>query len=344
MDSLIARCKKANASVYSVKTKKENTDASLLRLTRETGGGEWTADAKNVLKGFTTISQANDPTLQNDASVQLMNDLLERLNPDNQVGLITFNEQVLDAVTPAPQTEEQRALLSAAINRKIGGATYFSPALEKALDMVEASPSARSHATRVILLTDGVESLTTDAAISLDGHHDDLLARCQSLNVSVSCLLTTNSDADAGLAALAAETGGQVTGSEGALLLVDGLCKLNLKDLDLLRCDEPSARTLTFILLLLEGLTLGFGLSLMLSVSGQFRFQLILSPLMGVAAFFLLKEMSGVVQPHWVAEGLAFSLLGVVFMRRNNERGAYRPTAPTGGNSPAPSDDPFSNF
>ena len=344
VDDLIARCKAVNASVYCVKTKDAAADASLLRLMQETNGSEWTADAQNVISGFALIDQTENQTLNNDASIRLMSDLLPKLNPDNLVGLVTFNEQVLDAVLPAPQTDEQRTLLTGALNRPIGGATYFSPALDKALEIVENSPSARKHATRIILLTDGVESLTTDANAALSSHVDDYLARCKKQNITVSLVLTANGSADESLTALANGSGGTITTADGIPELVDGLCILNLKDLDLLRSDDPSARTITFILLLLEGLTLGFGLSLMLSVSGQFRFQLILSPLMGIAAFFLLKMTSGMIQPHWIAEGLAFSLLGIVFMRRNHESGSYRPSTPVSNSNDNSPTDLFSDF
>ena len=76
---------------------------------------------------------------------------------------------------------------------------------------------------------------------------------------------------------------------------------------------------MTGIMLALEGFVIGLGLWLMLSVHGQLRMQMIISPVMGILGLILLKyvgfnaEMAG----WWVIEGLAFTLLGVVFMTQN---------------------------
>ena len=71
---------------------------------------------------------------------------------------------------------------------------------------------------------------------------------------------------------------------------------------------------LTGALLLVLGLLCGFSLMIMFSVQGQFRFQVILSALMGICAFLLLNfgRYLGI-SPAWICEGLAFSLFGLVF-------------------------------
>ena len=94
--------------------------------------------------------------------------------------------------------------------------------------------------------------------------------------------------------------------------------ELNLQ-LDLIRNRDRSAQIITFVMLLLEGLSLGICLSLMLSSAGQFRAQYIISPLMGVLAFVLLKLVwkTDDLSRWWIAEGICFSLLGVVFMKKN---------------------------
>ena len=94
--------------------------------------------------------------------------------------------------------------------------------------------------------------------------------------------------------------------------------ELNLQ-LDLVRNRDRAALIITFIMLLLEGLSLGICLSLMLSSAGQFRAQYIISPIMGILAFVLLKLVwkTEDLTNWWVAEGCCFSLLGIVFMKKN---------------------------
>ncbi len=122
-------------------------------------------------------------------------------------------------------------------------------------------------------------------------------------------------------------------------------------DYDILRVTGGSAnghaKWMTFLMLLLEGLTIGIGLSLMLSVSGQKRWQLLISPIMAVLAWGVLKMvgLSSASNPNWwLVEGGAFSLLGVVFMTRfsgeaDNDAPADKPSKRTdkGGNAPQPS-------
>ena len=112
-------------------------------------------------------------------------------------------------------------------------------------------------------------------------------------------------------------------------------------DGDMVRADTASARVLCGLMLALEGIAIGLGMTLLLSVHGQKRFQAVLSPALGILAFLLLKVLphpEGI--PQWILEGIAFSLFGLVFMRRNftgagrgiNGRAAAQKTA---GASPA---------
>ena len=99
-------------------------------------------------------------------------------------------------------------------------------------------------------------------------------------------------------------------------------------DFDLIRVSDPAANLICGIMLGLEGLTIGLCLMLMLSVTGQKRVQPLISVCMAALAFILLKilgpgkgpvsDYSRLNMPQWVLEGLAFSLLGIVFMTRNN--------------------------
>ena len=96
---------------------------------------------------------------------------------------------------------------------------------------------------------------------------------------------------------------------------------------------------LTCVLLIIQGLLCGFALKIMFSVQGQFRFQTILSPLMGLAAFLILNfgRFAGIA-PAWICEGAAFSVLGCVFMRENLNTGRSIPDVKKTGkkkNAPA---------
>lgn len=86
--------------------------------------------------------------------------------------------------------------------------------------------------------------------------------------------------------------------------------------------ESVTAKTVTGTLLLLLGLLVGFSLTVMLSLQGQKRFQMVLSPLMAVLAFVILAFGYRFIPVPWIREGVGFSLFGIVFMRRNREPGS----------------------
>ena len=75
-------------------------------------------------------------------------------------------------------------------------------------------------------------------------------------------------------------------------------------------------------------------ISLMLSVSGQKRFQMILSPMMAMLSFVMVKFLgtpdSNPVDLWWLWEGLSFLPLGVIFMN-GNDTASMKSRAVTGG-------------
>ena len=103
---------------------------------------------------------------------------------------------------------------------------------------------------------------------------------------------------------------------------------------------------LTAALLLLQGALCGFSLMMMYSVNGQFRFQTILSPLMGISAFLLLNFGRHLgISPAWICEGIAFSLFGIVFMRENQSGGTGKQmTKQTKANATPAADVGFDDF
>jgi len=168
--------------------------------------------------------------------------------------------------------------------------------------------------------------------------------------VQVWCVVPEGATLDPTLEKLVARTGGKRLKPAEALAVTDRVEhvvfeekvapaehqeELNLQ-LDLVRNRDRSAQVITFVMLLLEGLSLGICLSLMMSSAGQFRAQYIISPLMGVAAFVLLKLIwkSDDLTTWWIKEGICFSLLGIVFMRKN----LFRSKAKTVKAAAAPAD------
>ena len=121
-------------------------------------------------------------------------------------------------------------------------------------------------------------------------------------------------------------------------------------DFDLIRVSDPEANLICGIMLGLEGLAIGFCLMLLFSVVGQKRIQPLISTVMACAAFVLLKIIGPGVGPvdgapkidfpQWILEGIAFSLLGVVFMARNRKKNASAGTSV----KTDPSSDQFDDF
>ncbi|MBR2661541.1 MAG: VWA domain-containing protein [Clostridia bacterium] len=214
------------------------------------------------------------------------------------------------------------------------GRMYYEDVLTAALEMAEKSGSDRP--TRILLLTDGRHAWSKNG-------DSDLSDRCLRANVTVSCV-QLGSGTDPMLLSLIRSTGGKLLDRGNALTILDGMestrytstvfpasVEEKLK-LDLLRNREPSAILICAVMLLLEGLSLGICISLMLSLKGQFRLQYILTPVMGVLAFVLLKfiwDNNDITTTWWIKEGLAFSLLGIVVMKKNRSGGAGRVSAGT---------------
>jgi len=92
--------------------------------------------------------------------------------------------------------------------------------------------------------------------------------------------------------------------------------------------DSDSAKTVVGILFALMGVLLGVSLTVMFSLQGQKRFQLILSPLMAILSFVILAFGHQTISVPWIREGIAFSLLGIVIMRSNKGYGYRARTNP----------------
>ncbi len=276
----------------------------------------------------------------NDArSAEIISMLLDRSAADQETGMISAG----DGIDPAPLTEEQKNSLKEMAGRPADqGRLYYGEAVSRALEMLEKGE--REIPGRIVVLTDGKHTWSLNEA-------EDLTERCLRDNVRVYAV-RLGETMDPVLSALAAATGGSEVSGEEAEKVLEGARTLRYLSevtpapveeklkLDLLRNREPAAILISCIMLVLEGLSLGVCLSLMLSVRGQFRLQYVLSPLMGLLAFALLKYIwnnDDIATTWWIKEGIAFSLLGIVLMKRNRRRAG----APAGPEEAQAAPDPF---
>lgn len=86
-------------------------------------------------------------------------------------------------------------------------------------------------------------------------------------------------------------TGGEIIDPSQFSSMLEGMKAISMRDGDMLRADTTSAFTLTAIMMLLEGLVIGLGMWLLLSTKGQKRLQVLISPVMAVLGFLLLKVL-----------------------------------------------------
>lgn len=275
-------------------------------------------------------------------SIQAINDILDSLPDDVSVGLVLFSSDVLKngTVPMARLTAAQRSQLKSTLTMDPTGLTNFDQPLQTALNLYDQNPPTNGYPTRIVMVSDGVGDLSTA---------EDIINRCKADSLSISCI-QLESSLDPALQHVIDATGGSghsihdygdliTTLQEVTQLVTHRQYEI---DQDLLRSRSSRAIIITLIMMLLEGLSIGMALWLMLSVKGQFRFQVILSPLMSLASFALLKfaPLSLFDGQQWLLEGAAFTLLGVVFMRRNRVYG-QKAVPNTASTAPGQQADPF---
>ena len=268
---------------------------------------------------------AKDRTLsmdENGAGTQAADAISMILDQAGEEWEIGFTDNV-QKIAPEPATpERKKQLLDAARTKPDTGRLYYQDILKDALGMAAGG----ERRTKIILFTDGLHPWSENG----DG---DLTEEMLSSNASVYCVVPDTLSIDPVLEGLTERTGGKMLKPSEVLISADRFehpgyeenikpaehqDELNLQ-LDLVRNRDRAALIITFVMLMLEGLSLGICLSLMLSSTGQFRAQYIISPIMGILAFVLLKLVwkTDDLTNWWIAEGICFSLLGVVFMKKN---------------------------
>ena len=316
---ILVLCSIFAAAVVGCFSQVSNREARLVKEVTQTG---W----NNVLiildKSASMLSNERDKNAT-EAVVQMISSMEEGTEVGLLIDVNWYDKSIEHIFEIHPLDEKNRSrLIAAAQFRPIGGAN-FGRALDTATEMLEATADPGSYT--ILYISDGTDPLRAEAYSS----------RFVSLGAKINYLYVDENHSD-DLARLAALTGGESIFAAQADELVSQMQRITtyvqtstiykdaLRDID----ESSTAKTVTAILLLLLGILIGVTLTVMFSVQGQRRFQLILSPVMAVIAFLLLAFGKDLIPTAWIREGVAFSLLGLVFMKSN--RGANgRPAVST---------------
>ena len=273
------------------------------------------------------------------ANRKAIKEWLDGVDDRARVGIVVFCNDVIEEI-PIDTLAVNRQKIERAMERPTGGYTAFDISMYHVFRMIDNAESGRTsdRATQIIAITDAEAFLPPKAK-------DYYAGMAKDKNVVFSIVhLGQTVPADNPLMELASSTGGTGT-SLGVSELSDyfegiqnaeepdwndyyhELRANGEVDFDLIRVSDPEANLICGVMLGLEGLAIGLCLMLMLSVRGQKRIQPVISVLMSVLAFVLLKIIGpgvGPVEgtsridfPQWLLEGIAFSLLGIVFMMKN---------------------------
>ena len=286
------------------------------------------------------------------ANQKAINEWLDGMDDKARVGIIVFNNEVLQEV-PVGTLAGNRKQIKAAVKEPTQGPTDFDVSLYHAFRLIDDAESGRvsGRTTQIIAITDAEAELHPEVM-------ESYIRMAKDKNVAFSIVhigqVVPN---DNPLMKLASRTGGTGTslGVSELSKYFEGIqnaeepnwntyyAELRSRgdvDFDLIRVADPEANLLCGVMLGLEGLAIGLCLMVMLSVQGQKRIQPVISVLMAITAFILLKILGpgiGPVEagnprlnvPQWLLEGASFSLLGIVVMKKNNQKPA--PNRPRSG-------------
>lgn len=236
--------------------------------------------------------------------------MLSAIPDSSDFGLVLYSHEVLDSVPVLPLNQAHRDRILALLATPPSGGTDFDLVITHAFQLLGNSP-VPGMKQKIILITDG-EDIVDQA--------QDYIAKSQNQEASIS-IVKIDGQMDPSLTDLVAKTGGQAVTVATAADLTEKLQGMVEVDgeatpLDLLKMERQGTALAPIVLLLLEGILLGLALTLMLSRQGQKRFQLILSPLMGIAAGFII-QLPNPTMTYDLRQAIAFALFGVVLMRKN---------------------------
>ena len=271
--------------------------------------------------------------------------LIESMEGEPEVGLLLDvdwdNSSLASRYVPmAPLTDELKQSLIKNAETPVSpegyGVADFKQTLEAVCGILEERNDPEGTLT-ILYVSDGEDYYEGDTSLEMKAA--DYSDRLKSLGATVNYIYVQE-DFNNQMTKLAESTGGETFYATQSDELLDRMQQMStvieveyvykdaLRDIQ----ESSTAKIVTGILLLLLGVLIGVSLTLMLSVQGQKRFQLVLSPLMAAAAFLLLCFGNSLIPTAWIREAAAFTLFGVVLMRSNRGitggRRAARSSAP----------------
>ena len=253
---------------------------------------------------------------------EAVSELIGTFEDNTNVGVVVFTHRIITTLPIQPLNADTRAQIDAAISEPTSGATDFYLPIQSALELCEDAGITGN--VRFLFITDGGGSedmmLSTEEARCVD--------QCVAKGITVSSV-RIGRNANVALAGVIDATGGMnlsetdMTRLTGAVMTASQYNAQPVVVTDVVRKTaregwhaSEGSTWITTVMMVLEGVILGAALSLMLSRQGQKRFQMILSPICGIVAAFVLSAGFLPVQD-WIREGAAFTLYGIVLMKKN---------------------------
>lgn len=251
--------------------------------------------------------------LSDQQTMDAVEKLMKTIPAGQRVGFVSYCHEVLDSIDIDQLSKTEKKIINSMRNQECTGGTDFYLPLEEALGLIRET----NVRTQILMITDGAASLSADQLRLLK-------MSCAQKNASISCVyINTSNNFD--LQQLVKNTGGNTAYVNRVESVLEGIMSTGIvkQDTDLFHTVtiHPGVErdiTITAVILILAATAIGVALTLMLSRRGQKRFQLFLSPLLGVAAFVILNFIQISDSSAWVLEGVAMSLPMLVFMRCNS--------------------------
>lgn len=307
-----------------------------------------------VDRGDTAGWLTSDGRSRGEVLNQSAEEILQKMPAYTDVGVVPFGWEALSKTPLSKADKDFKAQFPSLLSLQDDQGVSFCNALEAALDVDARAQNALP--TRILMFTAGNEGAyvvdengdVTDTVKNLPAYftktvsnRDSRAAIIQKLKDADCILYVISPDGQIGsdLMDIVQKTGGLSVSAADSLTIPEFVSVISI-DGDMLRAQSTPSKVLTCIMLLLESAVIGVCLSLMLSRVGQKRVQMVLSPLMGLAAFAMVKLLgtteNNPVGLWWLWEGLSFLPLGIVVMRSNKDLPTSQAPAEKGGAAPAP--------
>ena len=316
---VLALCSILAAAVVGSFSQITNTEAKETKQVSQTG---W----DNVLIILDKSGSMDSNSRDKNATTAVVN-LVSSMDENTQVGLLIdvdwYRTDIEHIISIAPLGDAHRKHLISAAKTQTHAAADFGTALDTAARLLKHMPDPGSFT--VLYISDGTDPLDArrystqfiDMNVHInylyvDANHSNDLEELAELTGGTSLYAADADELTSQMQKIASHT-------ELTVITQDAL-----RDID----KSPTAKTVTAVLLCLLGGLIGFSLTVMFSLQGQKRAQMIISPVMAILAFLLLAFGRDLIPEPWIREGTAFALLGVVLMRSNQAGGRRNKTAP----------------